>query len=82
MSEEYPSVEVELSDEDKDLLAGVFVITNLRPASQFHYQELVNSGESVKDALFTAIVNDVILAALEKEVERIKEQEEDPSDGC
>lgn len=83
MSEEFPTVEVELSDADKDLLAGVFVITNLRPASQFHYQELVNGGESVKDALFTAIINDVVLAALETEVERVKEkQDEVPSDGC
>ena len=70
MSEEFPEVEVELSDADKDLLAGVYVITNLRPAAQYQYQHLVNNGLSIKDALFHAIINDVVLASLEKEVEK------------
>lgn len=75
MSEEFPSIEVELSDADKDLLAGVYVITNLRPASQYHFQELANSGVSVKDALFDSIINDVVLAALEKEVEKGQDEQ-------
>lgn len=77
MSEEFPTIEVELSDADKDLLAGVYVITNLRPAAQYQFQELVNAGASTKDALFDAIINDVVLASLEREIGLTTEDQSD-----
>lgn len=73
MSEDFEMIQIDVSDEDKITLIEQFVRTKLSPASQSAY---INSdGECVEDALFEAVLNEMILQAL---IDHIEDQKDEP----
>lgn len=75
MSENYELIEVDLSDEDKIVLIERFIATKLSGASQRTYLvELEKDDTCVEDALFQAILNEMVLQVLIDEIESRKEE--------
>lgn len=64
MSEEYSKIEVNLDDDTKIALVSLFVKSRLDEVSQITYLDALDNGEVVEDALFNAILNEMILEAM------------------
>jgi len=75
--QEYSEIEVDLSEQDRDNLVIHFVQTKLSGASQSIFnQEILD--RCIEDALYCAIVNEMIVIALTEEVEMSKGRDKLP----
>ena len=67
--EEYSDIEVDLSDEDRNRLIELFVQRNLSGASQSVFNKKIVEND-IKDVLFDAILNEMIVRALTEEAKK------------
>jgi hypothetical protein len=80
MTADFEVIEVNMSEEDKVTLVERFVNTKLREASQFTFEEERKTGTRLEDALYYAILNEIVLEALIEHIERNKLDAENESE--
>lgn len=61
---EFENIEVDISTDDQRQLIAMYVRERLRPESVSAYQSAMDAGEDVRQALYDAVLNDMIVAAL------------------
>lgn len=81
-TEEFHTIEVQLSDSDKELLVTKYIESNLTPASIHTYHLLIAEGITVCEAVHDAILNEIILQALRDEIINKNLQEVESNDEC
>ena len=70
-------IEINLDQDIYDSLLEIYVRENLMPESYKVYEDYIASGADVKEAVCSAIVNDMANYALKDELERHKNDEID-----
>jgi hypothetical protein len=71
----FETIEINMSDEDKTALVERFVNTKLKEASQLTFDEERKNGMNIEDALFYAIINEVVLDALIEQIDLAAERD-------
>lgn len=67
----FEMIDVEISDETMKQICKMFVKQRLSPASNYLFEEF-ESKENIEQALYRAVINEMCLDALEKEVKKIR----------
>ncbi len=67
---EYSKIEVNLDDDVKISLISLFVTNNLDKASQEAFTDTIKSGGFLEDALYAAVLNEMIIEAMMDQFEK------------
>lgn len=76
MDKEYSNLEVQMSDEDKELIIEAFVRRKLDPAAYVQYLDELSQGRSIEEALLVAVINECVLEALRNKIQEMEQIEE------
>jgi hypothetical protein len=68
---DFENIEVDIPVEHQQMLIKVFVDGMLRPESREVYHDAVNQGGDVRQALYDAVLNDMIVLALIDQVNEL-----------
>ena len=71
---DFENIEVDIPEEHQQVLVTVFVDGMLRPESKEVYHEAIAGGEDVRQALYDAVLNDMIVAALVDQINTMQQQ--------
>lgn len=74
MSEEFENVEIDLSDEERIVLCNLFLETVLAPASLSVLKEVERDTGDIKEAIYSAILNQAIINVVEQQIKRMEKE--------
>ena len=76
MSEEFTNIEINLSENERTVLCTLFLEKILTPASLSVFTEVKRDTLDIKEAIYSAILNQSIIDIIEQQIERMKEEKE------
>lgn len=68
MTEHYEQLEVDIDDDTKKELIKMFVKERLDPVSQATFEDRLTQGSYLEDALFDAVINEMVLQCLKEHI--------------
>jgi bacterioferritin-associated ferredoxin len=74
--EEFSILQIEVPTEVHQLLITAYIERTLQPASVFTFKDDISNDIPLKDALYNAVINDIVIDVITKRVEEIKDGEE------
>jgi len=73
--EDFPVIELDMTDEEQNKIVGLFVRNNMRPESIDVFESY--PPEEIKDALYHATFNDMAVECVEHGIKELKENDEE-----